>query len=207
MHKKEVEQLKYKIINSILVILIFINILLGVYLIFYADTVPTFSLDSYKHKMGFYNSMNEVNIYYFENYEVLEKNYKGEVDLYYLIDAFNILIDNYLQELENETKDLSAEELEAYFNTNKEKIGIRLGLADFEEFSSIIDMLKENSIEGKKYAGSKLIKEKIVDNERYVIFDLEIYFEDATLKLEVRLSNIDNTKEAIIKFTPAKEEL
>lgn len=170
------------------------------------DTVPTFSLEEYKQKMGFYANNEDIKVYYFENYNILEENYKGEIELYYLIDSFNTLINSYLNETYNNTKDLSEQEVELHFEENKEKIGIKTGITEFDDYNDLVNLLKESNITEKQYTGSKLIKETLLDNERYVKFVLEIYFEDVTLKFNVNLSNINNTEEPIIKFTPAKEE-
>jgi len=175
---------------------------------FYMDAVPTYSLEEYKEKMGFYDSMVNIDIIYFQNYDYLKDNYKGEVDLYYLVDSFNILIKSYFEQIQNQTKDLSSEELKEYFDNNKTKIGIKLGLTEFEDFEEFIEYIKDKKISINEYQYSELDKETLSDNERYVNFTLNMYYDnDIKLTFNVRLSNIDNTEEPIIKFIPVKEEL
>ncbi len=197
--------MKYKII---MIILILIGLLIGAYLMFYMDAVPTYSLEEYKEKMGFYDSMVNIDIIYFQNYDYLKDNYKGEVDLYYLVDSFNILIKSYFEQVQNQTKDLSSEELKEYFDNNKTKIGIKLGLTEFEDFEEFVEYIKDKKISINEYQYSELDKETLSDNERYVNFTLNMYYDnDIKLTFNVRLSNIDNTEEPIIKFIPVKEEL
>lgn len=197
--------MKYKII---MIILILISLLIGAYLIFYMDAVPTYSLEEYKEKMGFYDSMVNIDVFYFENYDFLKENYKGEVDLYYLIDSFNVLIKSYLEQVQDQTKDLDDEGLSKYFENNKIKIGINLGLTEFDEFEDLVELIKDKKISFNKYQYSELDKETVVDNERFVYFTLRIHYEDdVTLVFNVRLSDKDNIEEPIIKFIPVKEEL
>lgn len=197
--------MKYKII---MIILILISLLIGAYLIFYMDAVPTYSLEEYKEKMGFYDSMVNIDVFYFENYNFLKENYKGEVDLYYLIDSFNVLIKSYLEQVQDQTKDLDDEGLSKYFENNKIKIGINLGLTEFDEFEDLVELIKDKKISFNKYQYSELDKETVVDNERFVYFTLKMHYEDdVTLVFNVRLSDKDNIEEPIIKFIPVKEEL
>ena len=174
---------------------------------FYIEAVPTYSLEEYKEKMGFYDSMNNVDIFYFENYDFLKENYKGEVDLYYLIDSFNILIKTYFEQVQDQTKGLDTEALNKYFEDNKNQIGIKLGIVEFNEFEEFINYIKDKKISFNNFQSSELVEDTVLDNERYVTFLLKIYYDDTTLEINVRLSNKDNTKEPIIKFIPVKEEL
>ena len=90
----------------------------------------TYTLEEYKEQMGFYDSYKEIKMIYFENYNLLKEQYKGEIDTTYVITTYTNLIDKYFNKIYQNTKDLKEEEIEKYFKENLAEIQINMGLTD-----------------------------------------------------------------------------
>ena len=138
--------------------------------------------------MGFYDSYKEIKMIYFENYNLLKEQYKGEIDTTYLITTYTNLIDK-------------------YFKENLAEIQINMGLTEVEEFINLVNILKSYKISERAYTGGKLVENSIKDYDTYISFLLDIHYGEVTITFDVYLSKKDNIEEPIIKFIPVKEEL
>ena len=157
--------------------------------------------------MGFYDSYKEIKMIYFENYNVLKEQYKGEIDTTYVITTYTNLIDKYFNKIYQNTKDLKEEEIEKYFKENLAEIQINMGLTEVEEFINLVNILKSYKISERAYTGGKLVEKSIKDYDTYISFLLDIHYGEVTITFDVYLSKKDNIEEPIIKFIPVKEEL
>ena len=78
---------KYKIIVCILIL---INIIMGIYIMFFMKKTPIYTLQQYAEQMGYFDSYRDIKIIYFDNY-----NFLKEIGLYCVddngnpIDAYN----------------------------------------------------------------------------------------------------------------------
>ena len=207
MHKIELGWkllLKYKIVVGILIL---VNIITGIYIMWFIKVPITYTLEEYKEQMGFYDSYKEIKMIYFENYNLLKEQYKGEIDTTYVITTYTNLIDKYFNKIYQNTKDLKEEEIEKYFKENLAEIQINMGLAEVEEFINLVNILKSYKISERAYTGGKLVENSIKDYDTYMSFLLEMYYGEVTITFDVYLSKKDNIEEPIIKFIPVKEEL
>lgn len=157
--------------------------------------------------MGFYDSYKEIKMIYFENYNLLKEQYKGEIDTTYVITTYTNLIDKYFNKIYQNTKDLKEEEIEKYFKENLAEIQINMGLTEVEEFINLVNILKSYKISEREYTGGKLVENSIKDYDTYISFLLDIHYGEVTITFDVYLSKKDNIEEPIIKFIPVKEEL
>lgn len=157
--------------------------------------------------MGFYDSYKEIKMIYFENYNLLKEQYKGEIDTTYVITTYTNLIDKYFNKIYQNTKDLKEEEIEKYFKENLAEIQINMGLAEVEEFINLVNILKSYKISERAYTGGKLVENSIKDYDTYISFLLDIHYGEVAITFDVYLSKKDNIEEPIIKFIPVKEEL
>ncbi|HBJ12674.1 MAG TPA: hypothetical protein DDY53_05070 [Clostridiales bacterium] len=196
--------LKYKIVVGILIL---VNIITGIYIMWFIKVPITYTLEEYKEQMGFYDSYKEIKMIYFENYNLLKEQYKGEIDTTYVITTYTNLIDKYFNKIYQNTKDLKEEEIEKYFKENLAEIQINMGLAEVEEFINLVNILKSYKISERAYTGGKLVENSIKDYDTYMSFLLEMYYGEVTITFDVYLSKKDNIEEPIIKFIPVKEEL
>ena len=207
MHKIELGWkllLKYKIVVGILIL---VNIITGIYIMWFIKVPITYTLEEYKEQMGFYDSYKEIKMLYFENYNLLKEQYKGEIDTTYVITTYTNLIDKYFNKIYQNTKDLKEEEIEKYFKENLAEIQINMGLTEVEEFINLVNILKSYKISERAYTGGKLVENSIKDYDTYMSFLLEMYYGEVTITFDVYLSKKDNIEEPIIKFIPVKEEL
>lgn len=207
MHKIELGWkllLKYKIVVGILIL---VNIITGIYIMWFIKVPITYTLEEYKEQMGFYDSYKEIKMIYFENYNLLKEQYKGEIDTTYVITTYTNLIDKYFNKIYQNTKDLKEEEIEKYFKENLAEIQINMGLTEVEEFINLVNILKSYKISERAYTGGKLVENSIKDYDTYMSFLLEMYYGEVTITFDVYLSKKDNIEEPIIKFIPVKEEL
>ena len=196
--------LKYKIVVGILIL---VNIITGMYIMWFIKVPITYTLEEYKEQMGFYDSYKEIKMIYFENYNLLKEQYKGEIDTTYVITTYTNLIDKYFNKIYQNTKDLKEEEIEKYFKENLAEIQINMGLAEVEEFINLVNILKSYKISERAYTGGKLVENSIKDYDTYMSFLLEMYYGEVAITFDVYLSKKDNIEEPIIKFIPVKEEL
>jgi hypothetical protein len=196
--------LKYKIVVGILIL---VNIITGIYIMWFIKVPITYTLEEYKEQMGFYDSYKEIKMIYFENYNLLKEQYKGEIDTTYVITTYTNLIDKYFNKIYQNTKDLKEEEIEKYFKENLAEIQINIGLAEVEEFINLVNILKSYKISERAYTGGKLVENSIKDYDTYMSFLLEMYYGEVAITFDVYLSKKDNIEEPIIKFIPIKEEL
>lgn len=196
--------LKYKIVVGILIL---VNIITGIYIMWFIKVPITYTLEEYKEEMGFYDSYKEIKMIYFENYNLLKEQYKGEIDTTYVITTYTNLIDKYFNKIYQNTKDLKEEEIEKYFKENLAEIQINMGLTEVEEFINLVNILKSYKISERAYTGGKLVENSIKDYDTYMSFLLEMYYGEVTITFDVYLSKKDNIEEPIIKFIPVKEEL
>ncbi|MGN1384488.1 MAG: hypothetical protein ACI4XD_04275 [Clostridia bacterium] len=196
--------LKYKIVVGILIL---VNIITGIYIMWFIKVPITYTLEEYKEQMGFYDSYKEIKMIYFENYNLLKEQYKGEIDTTYVITTYTNLIDKYFNKIYQNTKDLKEEEIEKYFKENLAEIQINMGLTEVEEFINLVNILKSYKISERAYTGGKLVENSIKDYDTYMSFLLEMYYGEVTITFDVYLSKKDNIEEPIIKFIPVKEEL
>ncbi|MFR5766304.1 MAG: hypothetical protein ACLUF5_07015 [Clostridia bacterium] len=196
--------LKYKIVVGILIL---VNIITGIYIMWFIKVPITYTLEEYKEQMGFYDSYKEIKMIYFENYNLLKEQYKGEIDTTYVITTYTNLIDKYFNKIYQNTKDLKEEEIEKYFKENLAEIQINMGLAEVEEFINLVNILKSYKISERAYTGGKLVENSIKDYDTYMSFLLEMYYGEVAITFDVHLSKKDNIEEPIIKFIPVKEEL
>ena len=196
--------LKYKIVVGILIL---VNIITGIYIMWFIKVPITYTLEEYKKQMGFYDSYKEIKMIYFENYNLLKEQYKGEIDTTYVITTYTNLIDKYFNKIYQNTKDLKEEEIEKYFKENLAEIQINMGLTEVEEFINLVNILKSYKISERAYTGGKLVENSIKDYDTYMSFLLEMYYGEVTITFDVYLSKKDNIEEPIIKFIPVKEEL
>lgn len=207
MHKIELGWkllLKYKIVVGILIL---VNIITGIYIMWFIKVPITYTLEEYKEQMGFYDSYKEIKMIYFENYNLLKEQYKGEIDTTYVITTYTNLIDKYFNKIYQNTKDLKEEEIEKYFKENLAEIQINMGLTEVEEFINLVNILKSYKISERAYTGGKLVENSIKDYDTYISFLLDIHYGEVTITFDVYLSKKDNIEEPIIKFIPVKEEL
>ena len=207
MHKIELGWkllLKYKIVVGILIL---VNIITGIYIMWFIKVPITYTLEEYKEQMGFYDSYKEIKMIYFENYNLLKEQYKGEIDTTYVITTYTNLIDKYFNKIYQNTKDLKEEEIEKYFKENLAEIQINMGLTEVEEFINLVNILKSYKISERAYTGGKLVENSIKDYDTYMSFLLEMYYGEVAITFDVYLSKKDNIEEPIIKFIPVKEEL
>ena len=207
MHKIELGWkllLKYKIVVGILIL---VNIITGIYIMWFIKVPITYTLEEYKEQMGFYDSYKEIKMIYFENYNLLKEQYKGEIDTTYVITTYTNLIDKYFNKIYQNTKDLKEEEIEKYFKENLAEIQINMGLTEVEEFINLVNILKSYKISERAYTGGKLVENSIKDYATYISFLLDIHYGEVTITFDVYLSKKDNIEEPIIKFIPVKEEL
>ncbi|MEF2619310.1 MAG: hypothetical protein U0N02_00550 [Clostridia bacterium] len=196
--------LKYKIVVGILIL---VNIITGIYIMWFIKVPITYTLEEYKEQMGFYDSYKEIKMIYFENYNLLKEQYKGEIDTTYVITTYTNLIDKYFNKIYQNTKDLKEEEIEKYFKENLAEIQINMGLTEVEEFINLVNILKSYKISERAYTGGKLVENSIKDYDTYMSFLLEMYYGEVAITFDVYLSKKDNIEEPIIKFIPVKEEL
>jgi uncharacterized oligopeptide transporter (OPT) family protein len=196
--------LKYKIVVGILIL---VNIITGIYIMWFIKVPITYTLEEYKEQMGFYDSYKEIKMIYFENYNLLKEQHKGEIDTTYVITTYTNLIDKYFNKIYQNTKDLKEEEIEKYFKENLAEIQINMGLTEVEEFINLVNILKSYKISERAYTGGKLVENSIKDYDTYMSFLLEMYYGEVTITFDVYLSKKDNIEEPIIKFIPVKEEL
>ena len=184
---------KYKIIVCILIL---INIIMGIYIMFFMKKTPIYTLQQYAEQMG-----------YFDNYNFLKEKYKGEIDTTYVLTTYTNLIETYFNKLYQDTKDMDKENIAEYYKKNLSEIQLNIGITEEEDFEILVNLLKKYDITQKKYTSGKLVENSIIDKNTYITFLLEIYYEDITIKFNVYVSNKDNLEEPIIKFIPVKEEL
>ena len=196
--------LKYKIVVGILIL---VNIITGIYIMWFIKVPITYTLEEYEEQMGLYDSYKEIKMIYFENYNLLKEQYKGEIDTTYVITTYTNLIDKYFNKIYQNTKDLKEEEIEKYFKENLAEIQINMGLAEVEEFINLVNILKSYKISERAYTGGKLVENSIKDYDTYMSFLLEMYYGEVAITFDVYLSKKDNIEEPIIKFIPVKEEL
>ncbi len=137
----------------------------------------TYTLEEYKEQMGFYDSYKEIKMIYFENYNLLKEQYKGEIDTTYVITTYTNLIDKYFNKIYQNTKDLKEEEIEKYIKENLAEIQINMGLAEVEEFINLVNILKSYKISERAYTGGKLLENSIKDYDTYMSFLLEMYYD------------------------------
>lgn len=195
---------KYKIIVCILIL---INIIMGIYIMFFMKKTPIYTLQQYAEQMGYFDSYRDIKIIYFDNYNFLKEKYKGEIDTTYVLTTYTNLIETYFNKLYQDTKDMDKENIAEYYKKNLSEIQLNIGITEEENFEILVNLLKKYDITQKKYTSGKLVENSIIDKNTYITFLLEIYYEDITIKFNVYVSNKDNLEEPIIKFIPVKEEL
>ena len=196
--------LKYKIVVGILIL---VNIITGIYIMWFIKVPITYTLEEYEEQMGLYDSYKEIKMIYFENYNLLKEQYKGEIDTTYVITTYTNLIDKYFNKIYQNTKDLKEEKIEKYIKENLAEIQINMGLTEVEEFINLVNILKSYKISERAYTGGKLVANSIKDYDTYMSFLLEMYYGEVAITFDVYLSKKDNIEEPIIKFIPVKEEL
>lgn len=193
-------KLNLKIVLTVLIIvnLIILIILLNSISKMNSDTtnIKNIREETYTGSVEYNNKIYPANHYEFEKLYNNEENYKT---LYGNLYDFVY----YIPKIYNRTKDFTDEELEEFFDQNKESIIARYHITTKNEFLTFISQCKKvASDSNNSYKTVRLLIETFKKNDNYIACEFEIeYHNNIVLKYRLNLSE-SKTNSLQIRFQP-----
>lgn len=197
-----------KKINLLIRIVLIINIFLLVYLVFFVEPIEEYTYFEYKSKVeGKQENNVEENKIFPENYYIFATSYKGEIPKDYFYKGLYNLVNEELKNIYLDTKNMSDSKIKTYFEENKEKIALNIGIQSIEDFKNLINCIKIYNNEELQYESTLLESDTYKNNEDFVEFNIIInYSNNEKITFKVYFSNFNNIDEPLLQFIPMKEE-
>ncbi len=149
----------------------------------------------------------EVDEEYLENqmiipgeYNFLIRLYEGNVNENVFYSAIYKLVFEEIPEINANLKNKSIEEIENYYQNNKERIYSNLGIDNFEDYNEIVKEVSK--LENITYKSSKFDTRSFAQNSEtgYSSLNLEINFETSSISLKMFIINEIQDNKPKIKF-------
>ncbi len=136
-----------------------------------------------------------------EEYNFLVRLYEGNLNEKVFYSAIYKLVFEEIPEISNNLKNKSAEEIESYYQNNKERIYSNLGIDNFEDYNKIVQEVSK--LENTTYESSRFVSKSFASNEEndYSSLDLEINFENnSSITFKMYIINEFQDDKPKIKF-------
>ena len=133
-------------------------------------------------------------------YNFLIRLYEGNVNENVFYSAIYKLVFEEIPEINANLKNKSIEEIENYYQNNKERIYSNLGIDNFEDYNEIVKEVSK--LENITYKSSKFDTRSFAQNSEtgYSSLNLEINFETSSISLKMFIINEIQDNKPKIKF-------
>ncbi len=194
---------KRKINKIILIIFIILLVLLLTFLILY----KVFSKNPEETSYGSNEAQKEVDEKFLRNeqivpegYNYLLRLYEGNVSEKDIYSSIYKLVFEEIKEINDNLKDKTNEEIETYYETNKDRIYKNLGIEDYTYYKEIVEKIQK--IDCTTYKKSYFdVKKFVADGENgYSKLELKIEFEKSEITFEMYIVNGIRVNKPDIKF-------
>lgn len=125
-------------------------------------------------------------------------NYQGKNDKNDLYRSIAKML-NYLPTISSTLKNVSDEEISEYYAVNESQILEYLGIDNIEDFKKLVEYIKQYNINNEKYQYCSIDSSTYIDNNEYLVFNLNIVYENIDkITLKVCFANSKTTKPKVI---------
>lgn len=180
-------------------IIILLAIILAIFVIIYM-TNPMIKVKKTINKINVEDKMNS-KLELPENLHLLIGEYKGNLTTEIISKNYNNLAKKVIPKYYEKCKNLSGENLNKYFERNKELIRAELDYSEYNEFETFINYIKKIDVKKLKFESYRLLEEsaKTINMNTSIYIEIN-YKENNTLIFKSIVSNKINSDKTSIKL-------